>query len=151
LLCESPTTAAVGARTTYPPWAPHPPLTAPCFVAQGGHGLALPPVVELSIQLLHTLAAPPSSSTVAEAAAGTQYTLCNAMRETALAGLPSLLTTLLLSAERERRMPVLQCVETAAATLPCNFVAIATATLHCMNAFARAHLPTAQQVDPNGP
>ena len=63
-----------------------------------------------------------------------------------MAGLPSLLTTLLLSAERERRVPVLQCVEDAAAMLPSNFVAIATEALHCMNAFARARLTTAQQV-----
>lgn len=105
--------------------------------------------MECSIRLLQTLASSPSSSLSAshkEQPPQGAYTLCNAMRETALAGLPSLLTTLLLSAERERRVPVLQCVEDAAAMLPSNFVAIATEALHCMNAFARARLTTAQQV-----
>jgi hypothetical protein len=131
----------------------HQTLSLTSHVLQGGHGAALPPVVECSIRLLQTLAlSPPSlmSASHKEQPPQGAYTLCNAMRETALAGLPSLLTTLLLSAERERRVPVLQCVEDAAAMLPSNFVAIATEALHCMNAFARARLTTAQQVGSGG-
>jgi hypothetical protein len=57
--------------------------------------------------------------------------------ETALAGLPSLLTSVLLQTESTLRIPVLQNPAAAAAALPSNFVPVAAAVLRLLNATAR--------------
>ena len=59
-----------------------------------------------------------------------------ALCETALAGLPSLLTSVLLQTESTLRIPVLQ-NPAAAAALPSNFVPVAAAVLRLLNATAR--------------
>ena len=81
-------------------------------------------------------------------ASESSYTLSSAMRETSLAGLPSLLTAILLSAEQEQRAPVLSCMASADAMLPANFMSVATEVVRGMNSFARYDLTTAQEVRP---
>ena len=75
-----------------------------------------------------------SSFTDCESPAGS---LIAALRETALAGLPSLLTSVLLQTEATLRIPVLQDPAAAARALPPNFVGVASSVLRLLNATAR--------------
>ena len=68
-----------------------------------------------------------------------------ALRETALAGLPSLLTYVLLQTQNETRAPVLADPRVSASRLPANFVPVATAVLRLLNAIHRAFGPVAVQ------
>ena len=81
-------------------------------------------------------AAKPATSIVTdcESPAGS---LIAALRETALAGLPSLLTSVLLQTEATLRIPVLQDPAAAARALPPNFVGVASSVLRLLNATAR--------------
>ena len=63
--------------------------------------------------------------------------LIAALRETALAGLPSLLTSVLLQTEATLRTPVLADPAAAARALPPNFVGVASSVLRLLNATAR--------------
>ena len=69
-----------------------------------------------------------------------------ALRATALAGLPSLLTSVLLQTENETRVPVLQDPRASLQCLPTNFVSVATVVmrlLNCVTKFGRAAVQTA--------
>lgn len=70
--------------------------------------------------------------------------LIAALRGTALAGLPSLLTSALLQTEATLRAPVLHDPAAAARALPSNFVPVAAAVLRLLNATARFGPETAQ-------
>ena len=61
-----------------------------------------------------------------------------ASRATALAGLPSLLTSVLLQTENETRAPVLADPRVTAAHLPANFVSVATVVMRLLNAIHAA-------------
>jgi hypothetical protein len=63
--------------------------------------------------------------------------LIAALKETALGGLPSLLTSVLLQTEATLRTPVLQDPAAAARELPSNFVPVAAAAVRLLNATAR--------------
>jgi hypothetical protein len=61
-----------------------------------------------------------------------------ALRATALAGLPSLLTSVLLQTENETRAPVLADPRVSAVRLPANFVSVATVVMRLLNAIHAA-------------
>lgn len=67
-----------------------------------------------------------------------QGSLIVALRATALAGLPSLLTSVLLQTENETRAPVLADPRVSAARLPANFVSVATVVMRLLNAIHAA-------------
>ena len=67
-----------------------------------------------------------------------QGSLIVALRATALAGLPSLLTSVLLQTENETRAPVLADPRVSAAHLPANFVSVATVVMRLLNAIHAA-------------
>ena len=67
-----------------------------------------------------------------------QGSLIVALRATALAGLPSLLTSVLLQTENETRAPVLADPRVTAAHLPANFVSVATVVMRLLNAIHAA-------------
>ena len=68
-----------------------------------------------------------------------------ALRETALAGLPSLLTYVLLQTQNETRAPVLADPRVSASRLPANFVPVATMVMRLLNFVHRAFGPEAVQ------
>jgi hypothetical protein len=67
-----------------------------------------------------------------------QGSLIVALRATALAGLPSLLTSVLLQTENETRAPVLADPRVSAVRLPANFVSVATVVMRLLNAIHAA-------------
>ena len=71
--------------------------------------------------------------------------LIAALEATALAGLPTLLTSVLLHTEAELRAPVLQDPGIAARALPADFVPVAATVLRLLNATARFGPETAQR------
>ena len=80
---------------------------------------------------------PASSSSFVTDCESPAGSLIAALRETALAGLPSLLTSVLLQTEATLRIPVLQDPAAAARALPPNFVGVASSVLRLLNATAR--------------
>ena len=111
----------------------------------------VPPAIVAGLRLLESLltSAPDADAGVVGIDAKTnvatsdsknegQGSLIVALRATALAGLPSLLTSVLLQTENETRAPVLADPRVSAARLPANFVSVATVVMRLLNAIHAA-------------
>ena len=94
------------------------------------------------IAVAHASSSASASSADGESPAGS---LIAALEATALAGLPTLLTSVLLHTEAELRAPVLQDPGNAARALPADFVPVAATVLRLLNATARFGPETTQR------
>ena len=92
----------------------------------------VPPAILAGLRLLESLIESGGSFPEGGVSEG-QGSLIVALRATALAGLPSLLTSVLLQTENETRAPVLADPILAASRLPANFVPVATVTMRLLN------------------
>ena len=91
----------------------------------------VPPAILAGLRLLESLIE--SGGSFSGGVSEGQGSLIVALRATALAGLPSLLTSVLLQTENETRAPVLADPILAASRLPANFVPVATVTMRLLN------------------
>ena len=120
----------------------------------------IPPAIVCGLRLLESLLDARAPGFVAEPTSGVANaptlppvhhdespagSLLGALKATALAGLPSLLTSVLLQTENETRVPVLQDGQNLAKHLPANFVSVATAIFRLLNLVTRFGSNAVQQ------
>ena len=106
----------------------------------------VPPAILAGLRMLEALLAAASPPAGAEARTATEpapahsplaASLIGALGATALGGLPSLITSVLLQTESELRAPVLADARVSAAALPPNFLPVALCVMRLLNATAR--------------